>query len=129
MSFSEMTALIICEPGPLQEGLRDLLATLPQVNLIDAVWNSDEAIKIVTTQHPALILIDTHLSTQQETHRLLSDIKSCEPSALCIVVAGDVEQEKTAIAAGADSVQLTGYPADELFDTIQRLLNLRASQS
>jgi response regulator of citrate/malate metabolism len=124
MSSLEMTALIVCEPGPLQDGLWDLMSTIPNVKLLGATGNLKEVISIMTSMHPALILIDTHQQSCEGTHQLLVEIKASHPGVICVVVAGDVEQKEIALAAGADSVQITGYPAEELYHTIQQQLDL-----
>jgi response regulator of citrate/malate metabolism len=124
MSSLEMTALIVSEPGPLQDGLWDLMSTLPNVKLLGTTGNLNEVISILTSVHPALILIDTHNTSCAGIQQLLVEIKASHPGVICIVVAGDVEQKEIALAAGADSAQITGYPAEELYHTIQRQLDL-----
>jgi hypothetical protein len=82
----------------------------------------------MTSVHPALILIDAHQTSCEGTHQLLVEIKTSNPGVICIVMAGDVEQKDIALAAGADSVQITGYPADELYQTIQQQVDLHTGR-
>ncbi len=123
-----MTALIMCEPGPLQDGLWDLLSAVPRLMVIGAVSSAKEAVKVLKAKRPVLVLVGARLKSNQEIHSFLTEIKANEPATLCIVVAGDAEQRKAALEAGADSVQVTGYPADALYNNIKCLLERRRAQ-
>jgi DNA-binding NarL/FixJ family response regulator len=129
MSSQETVALIVCEIGPLRDGLSVLISAIPFVHLLGAVGTTRKAVQILNEKHPELVVVDSHLLSIEDTRYLLKEIKSCRPAIICVVVAGDVEQVQIAWEAGADKVQLTGCPASELYETIQGLLNARSRQN
>ena len=126
MSTQPISALIISEPGPIQDGLWDLLSALPHVKLIGAVADPNEGVKIVKKKRPSLILLANHFK-RGDIRSAVKEIKTADPRVICIVVASDVEQKKIASEAGADSVQMTGFPAGDLYYTIQQLLDMHAA--
>ncbi len=126
LSPRPVSALILAEPGPMREGLWELVSAMPQVKLIGAVADEYEAIQIVKKKHPVLVIFENHFN-QGEERSVIHEIKTADPDVICVVMARDVEQSKNATDAGADSVQMTGIPAGELYRKIQLLLEVNGT--
>ena len=115
------SALIIAQAGPLRDGLHALVDTMPQIGSVDVIGDVDFAFGPTFNQCPALVLLDTHL-TEDNVWLAVRRVKRKWPRARTIVLAGNVEQQEAAEAAGADVVLLQGLPAGRLVAAIVRLL-------
>lgn len=115
------SALIIAQPGPLRDGLEALVGTMPQVGSVEVMGEVASACGATFNQCPALVLLDAHL-TDDDVWLAVRRVKRKWPGARTIVLAGSVEQQEAAEAAGADAVLLQGLPAGRLVAAIVRLL-------
>ena len=88
--------LIIARPGRLRDALRALIATIPQLEIVDQVEDSAAALKMITEQHPTLILMDSSLP-DNEVKAMLEQIKAERSQTYCIVLANTEQQEQLAI--------------------------------
>jgi len=118
-----ISALIISRNGPLLGGLRELLNALPQVHLVGVVEEPEAVSTLLETDQRALILLDNSLH-QNDIGQALYVIKRSVPNAICMVIVGDVEHRTIALQAGADWVELTGFPAEALYREFKRLLTI-----
>lgn len=115
------SALIIAQPGPLRDGLHALVGTMPQIGSVDVSGDVESAYGPRFNPCPALVLLDAHLN-ENNVWLAVRRIKRRWPRARTIVLAGNIEQEEAAEAAGADVVLLQGLPAGRLVAAIVRLL-------
>ena len=115
------SALIIAQPGPLRDGLDALVGTMPQIGTVDIVGDVESAFGLRFNQGPALVLLDAEL-TKDNVWLAVRRVKRKWPQARTIILAGNVEQQESAEAAGADVVLLEGLPAGRLVAAIVRLL-------
>jgi DNA-binding NarL/FixJ family response regulator len=69
---------------------------------------------------PALVLLDTNLPGE-DVVRVLQRIKADGCSPRCLVLVDTRQQQRDAIATGADVALLKGYPTTKLFEVIQTL--------
>jgi len=115
------SALIIAEPGPLQESLRALVSTMPQIGAVDVMSDTNAGSAMGVSLCPALVLLD---GCQIEGQPWLSvrRARTRWPGARIIVLVNSVEQQAEAEAAGADAVLLQGLPAGRLVAAMVRLL-------
>ena len=123
-------ALIAAPPVPLRYSLQALLARLPQVDSVQNVEDTRSMLAILTDAQPQLVVLDVGL-LGDETRPMLRLIKAIAPRAHIVVLVDDIEQQHALQTASADLVLLKGYPAAELFASIERLLaqdDPRASQ-
>ena len=118
-----ISALIISRNGPLLGGLRELLNALPQVHLVGVVEEPEAVSTLLETDQRALILLDNSLH-QNDVGQALHVIKDSVPNAICMVIVGDVEHRTIALQAGADWVELTGFPAEALYREFKELLTI-----
>lgn len=115
------SVLIIAQPGPLRDGLHALVGTMPQIGTVDVSGDVDSAFGATFNECPALVLLDAHLN-EDSVWLTVRRVKRKWPRARTIILAGNVEQQEAAEAAGADIVLLQGLPAGRLVAAIVRLL-------
>ena len=115
-------ALIATRPGSLQDSLVALMSTMHQVQAVLVAEDLASALRLIARHRPTLVTLEMDLSGE-ETHAALEQIKARWPSARCIALADDVQQQREAEAAGADIVLLKGFPAAKLIAAIEGLLS------
>jgi DNA-binding NarL/FixJ family response regulator len=119
---SHVLVLIVARPGPLRDGLRALLTTVPQIELVGQVDNAPSALKMVAERRPAVVLLNPDLPGD-EVWTVLKGIKAEGSQTRCIVLADNIQQQQVAKAAGADYALLKGFAATRLLRTIESLLS------
>jgi DNA-binding NarL/FixJ family response regulator len=116
------SALIAVKSGPLRDGLRALIATMPQIEAVEDVDDVGSALQDgYRTDCPTVVLLDASL-IDGEMGMVLHQLRSKWPKARYVFLADDVYQHHSAAAAGADVVLLKGVSAARLVSTIARLL-------
>ncbi len=113
--------LIIARPGPLRDGLRALVDTMPQIGTLGILNDVSSALSLDLDPHPTLVLLEADLSNDQ-VWLTVRRIRRRWPRSRTIVLAGTVQQQQEADAAGADVVLLKGFPAGKLVAAIVKLL-------
>ncbi len=116
-----VSALIIAGPGPLQDGLKALVGTMPQIATLDVASDVDLVFNRGFGSYPVLVLLDANL-IEDRIWLTVRQAKAKWPHARTIVLAQGVEQQAEAEAAGADMVLLQGLPAGRLVAAIVKLL-------
>lgn len=116
------SVLIVAKSGRIGDGLRALLKNLHQVNIIDRVDDSLTVQEIITNYNPDLVLLVTNLS-HQGAWQLLEYLRD-KPQTKCLVLTNTSLHMEQAEAAGADEALLIGFPTQELFETVTRLLSV-----
>jgi DNA-binding NarL/FixJ family response regulator len=114
-------AFIIAAPTPLRYSLRALLTRLPQ---IDEVREADDVRSLwqaLPAANPRLIVLDANV-LHDESAQVLRDIKVAVPEARLVVLVEHIEQQQAAEVTAADRVLLKGYPAADLFASVEQLL-------
>lgn len=114
--------LIVARPSPLRDGLRALLTTMPQIEIIGPVDDAPSALKMVTEQRPAVVVLNPNLAGD-EVWTVLRGIKAEGTQTRCIILADNIQQQQVAKAAGADYALLKGFAATRLLRTIESLLS------
>ena len=94
--------LITDDSARARHGLRALLATLPEVEVVGEAANGQEAVCCVVRFHPDVVLMDVQMPMMDgvEATQL---IKSRWPKIYVIVLTIYVAQQTAALAAGADA--------------------------
>ena len=113
-------ALIIANPGDLQNGLLALSTTMPQIQAVLLAEEADSALRIVAAHRPALELLDMRLPKQDV---VLRQIKTEWPRTLCIAQIGTVQHDQGATVPMADARLLKGFSPSKFIDTVETLLN------
>jgi DNA-binding NarL/FixJ family response regulator len=114
--------LIVARPGSLRDGLRALIAAIPQIGIVDEADDISSASRIAIEHRPTLVVLDSD-TAGGEIWLTVRRAKALWPQAECIFLANDVQQHQAAEAASADAALLKGFPAARLVATIVRLLH------
>lgn len=114
-------ALILVQPGPLQQSLQTLLTTLPEIEIV-AEARSLEALQQAGPEfQPDLILLEAGLAGEC-MGATLRHWQQKWPQTKLIVLVETAVQRETAVAAGADVVLFKGFRAAQLIARIEALL-------
>jgi DNA-binding NarL/FixJ family response regulator len=114
-------ALIAAPPDSLRYSLQALLTGLPSIDSVQSVEDTRSMLDVLTDAQPKLVVLDINL-LGSETRPLLALIKAIAPQAHTVVLVDTIEQQQALQTTSADVVLLKGYPAAELFASIERLL-------
>ena len=114
-------ALIAAPPDSLRYSLQALLAGLPSIARVQSVEDTRSLLNVLTEIQPRLIVLDVNL-LGSETRPLLALIEAIAPRVHTVVLVDTIEQQQALQTASADLVLLKGYPAAELFASIEQLL-------
>jgi len=112
-----MLVLIADDRPRSRDGLRALLATWPEVEVICEAADGREAVRLVGECRPDVVLMDVRMPAMDglEATRL---IKDRWPEAKVVVLTMYASYRADALAAGADAFLVKGCPADELLEAI-----------
>lgn len=114
-------ALVITEPGHLQNGLHSLLRSIPEIEIIAESQDISILCKIGDEIHPDLIVIGACLIEEIDWNAI-TKFKAKWPKINVLVLTDDGAQEKRAKEAGADFSLPKGFPAAELVCLIENIL-------
>ena len=112
--------LIAAPPDSLRYSLQALLTGLPSI-ATRSVEDTRSMLGFLTDAQPQLVVLDVNL-LGSETRPLLALIKAIAPRVRTVVLVDTIEQQQALQTTSADVVLLKGYPAAELFASIERLL-------
>jgi DNA-binding NarL/FixJ family response regulator len=118
---TEFIALIVSNSHPIQDGLRALLSVLHQVKEINVAQNGPEAIALASRQQPALVLFDSELP-EEDIWKTVRHLRVVCPNAVIVAMIDRLNQKEPALAASANSVQMKGFSAADLFLTLEDLI-------
>jgi DNA-binding NarL/FixJ family response regulator len=110
--------LLIADDAPRsRHGLRALLATWPEVEVIGEVADGREAVRLLGESQPDVVLMDARMPVMDglEATRL---IKNRWPKVKVVVLTMYPAFRAEALAAGADAFLVKGCPAEELLEAI-----------
>lgn len=114
------SALIIAPPGPVRDGLRALMSSMPQLRDVEVAVEVRSVPSRGLDGCPGLVLVDVGSSVDQVWLTVRRTRTRC-PAARLIVLVSNVEQQDEAEAAGADAVLMQGFPPGRLVAAIVRL--------
>jgi len=109
--------LIVDDRPRSRDGLRALLATCPEVEVVGEAVNGQEAVRAVEKRRPNVILMDARMPVMDglEATRL---IKSKWPEVRVVVLTMYSVYRDDALAVGADGFLIKGCPASDLLAAI-----------
>jgi DNA-binding NarL/FixJ family response regulator len=113
--------LIVAKPGRLRDSLKALLKPISRIQIVGQAADGPAALSLVKQHCPKLILLDGSLPDNQNG-TLLRLIKAQYPQAHCIVLAENIQQQRTARMVGANTALLKGFAVAELFTAIEKIL-------
>lgn len=100
-----------------RSGLKALLSTFPQIEIIGEAKNGQEAVNLVDSLHPDVILIDVQMPVLNGLEAT-RQIKKDWPQVKVVVLSLDTTQHKAALAAQADTFITKGGPVGKLWNAI-----------
>ncbi len=118
----KVPAYVLARSGRIRDGLVALLRAIPRIGAVQYMNTDLTELKSIPDYNQALVLLDASL-INQEVWSTMKQVKEEALRTRCkyIVLADTVFQQRMARAAGADEVLLTGFPAAQLFATIDDL--------
>jgi DNA-binding NarL/FixJ family response regulator len=117
-------ALIAAPPDSLRYSLQALLAGLSQIASVQSVEDTRSLEAAVTAAQPRLVVLDVNLPGK-DTEAVLAQITALSPHTRRVVLVDHPAQQQALQTAPADLVLLKGFPAAELFSSVDRLLTQR----
>ncbi|HZO73326.1 MAG TPA: response regulator transcription factor [Ktedonobacteraceae bacterium] len=115
-----MVRILLADDHPIvREGLRNLLETQPDFEVIAECANGEEAVRKVTQLHPDVLLLDLEMPVMDgvETIRRLHQQPGM-PRIIVFTAFDDDERIIHAIQAGANGYLLKDAPREEIFKAI-----------
>lgn len=105
--------LIADDSARARSGLRDLLATWPEIMVVGEAANGQDALQQVAECRPDVVLMDLHMPVLDgvQATRL---IKQQWPEIIVIVLTMYTLEQTTALAAGADAFVIKGGTYERL---------------
>lgn len=94
-------------------GLKALLATYPQIQVVGEATNGREAVALTSQSDPDVVLMDI-LMPGMDGLEATRCIKDAQPGVRVVVLTLHASYRDQARAAGADAFLVKGGPADEL---------------
>ena len=116
-----MVRIMLADDHPIvREGLRALLETQPDFEVIAESANGDETVRLVLKFQPDMLLLDLEMPVMDgvETIRRLCQF-SHHPRIIVFTAFDDDERIIHAIQAGADGYLLKDRPREEIFKAIR----------
>jgi DNA-binding NarL/FixJ family response regulator len=105
--------LVADDQRPTRQGLRALLAFMPDVQWVGEAADGCEAVVLVAQQRPDVVLMDVRMPVMdglEATRR----IKSRQPGVKVIMLSMYAEYQTEALAAGADTFLVKGGSSEAL---------------
>lgn len=114
------TTVIIADDDPVfLEALADLVASVPELEMVGAATDAEEAIKLASEVHPAAAVIDVRMP-RGGGPRAARGILECSPETMVIAYSanGDRGIVLDMLSAGATGYLVKGAPAGEVIDKL-----------
>ena len=120
----QFTILLVDDHSILRAGLRSILNTKSDLNVIAEADNGLDAIKAALSLKPDLLLTDLSMPKKNGTEAI-SEIKKRLPETKCLVLTMHTAEEhiRMALNAGADGYILKDDSHDELLNAIKTVLS------
>jgi DNA-binding NarL/FixJ family response regulator len=115
-----MIRIVLADDHPIvRDGLRTLLETQPDLQVIAECANGEEVLRLTAKLHPDLLLLDLEMPILDgvETIRRLSQLPDM-PKIIVFTAFDDDERIIHAIQAGANGYLLKDQPREEIFKAI-----------
>ena len=116
-----ITIIIADDQIRARRGLLAMLSTCPDVEVVAEASNGLEALRLVETHRPSLVIMDLHMPIMdgiEATRR----IKASRPEIGVFVLTMYSERLTDAEVAGADALLVKGQPASTLVESIREYM-------
>ncbi len=112
--------LLVDDQTLFREGLRTLLSVQPDIEIIGEAGNGEEALRLVATLRPEVVLMDLHmpiLDGVTTTRRLRESQPDCR--VIILTTFDDDENVFEGLRAGAVGYMLKDAPSEKLIEAIR----------
>lgn len=110
--------LIVDDSAHAREGLRALLATLPEVEVIGEAFNGQEALRCIGDLHPEVVLMDVQMPVMDGLEAT-RQIKQRWPDITIIMLTIYGARQRAAMEAGADVFVIKGGDTERLVAALE----------
>ena len=117
MSNNEVRVLIADDKRSARQGLKALLARLPEIEVVGEAANGQEAMDLTAVYQPDVVLMDAQMPVMDGL-KATRRIKSQWPAVKIIILTIHPQYRRQALAAGADAFLLKGGMAESLWNTV-----------
>jgi len=121
MTQKPLSILLIGGEHRLQDGLRALIASLPQKPFIQIEKWGAETIHHVKEICPDLIVLNAD-APDVSSLEVLKKIKLMNSHTRCIILVDTIDEIPSALQAGADSAILRGFSSSEFFGILNKMI-------
>jgi DNA-binding NarL/FixJ family response regulator len=121
MGSCAITIAIIAPPGPIRDGLQALMASISHSGTIQVLDSAALSRNRLDPGQPDVALIDAG-RLGMAIGQALQRIRSIWPQARCLALVDDLDQQASALAAGAASAFVKDGRAAELVSAVERLV-------
>ena len=114
--------IVLADDHPIvREGLRTVLETQADFEVVAEAANGEEALQFVTQLAPDILLLDLEMPLMDgvETIRRLHSMQTTAPRIIVFTAFDNDERIIHAIQAGADGYLLKGAPRDDIFHAMR----------
>jgi RNA polymerase sigma factor (sigma-70 family) len=115
--------ILICDDHPLfREGLRRLLSTVPDFEVVGEVERGDEVLSAVRAQRPDVVVLDVELPGRSGISAV-EQLRSAASTVRVLMFSGfsDATRVRAALRCGADGYVLKNAPPAEIIAAIRRI--------
>jgi DNA-binding NarL/FixJ family response regulator len=121
MSTNRKLAFIAAAPGPLMDGLKALLTTIPRIRKIESIGDVPTLLGLVAERRPSFVLLDFDLAPN-EIAALLEQTRIQSPDTRYIILVDSVDEKRMAEMARTVTVLFKGSSPLELAAAVEMLL-------
>ncbi len=114
---NEVRVLITDDKRSARQGLKALLARIPEIEVVAEAANGQEAVDLTAVYHPDVVLMDAQMP-EMDGLETTQYIKNQWPQVKIIILTIHPQYRQRALAAGADSFLLKGGTGELLWNTI-----------
>ena len=116
--------LLVDDHAMVRQGLRSVLDSYPDIEVVGEAWNGEEAVAMVERLHPSLIVMDINMPKMNgiEATRLIKQ-SNPETIVICISVKADAVNEEAITKAGAALLLTKEAAVDQLYAAIKQTLS------
>jgi DNA-binding NarL/FixJ family response regulator len=115
--------LLVDDHAIIREGLRDLIATRPEMTVVGDAATRADALALARSERPDVVVLDLDLGADSGLRMIPELLEAAGPSTSIIVLTGvrEVEKRDEAMALGARGVVLKEKGATELLSAIEKV--------
>ena len=116
-----MIRILVVDDHPIfRDAVAELLATVPDMEIVGTAGTADQAIAAVTASRPDVVLMDIHLPGANGVEATRSVLASAPSTAvLALTMIDDDDMVLAAVAAGARGYLLKDATADEVIAAVR----------